>query len=265
VAINNAMIQYRPGAKSQVYVNAHPGMLFYGDPGVSKSGRPMSKTLFAPRVGLSYSLTSDQKTVLRSGYGIYYNPTWSNVEGQFAIYQPFTRIIDIVTPPSTANPWGNFPGGNPHPYTPDKNAIFDNGIVGLTYGPGFTEPMMQQWNLNIQRELRENWLVTLGYAGPTRTTAVRSRRTSRASVRSSPSRIRVTTHCRLRSTSVSAGALQSCWPTRFRRRSTTSTPCCITTGPARTRTAARPSGLRRAMTAPMPISCPGSGPCPAAG
>jgi hypothetical protein len=165
VAVNDAMIQYRPGAKSTVYVNAHPGMLFYGDPGVLRAGRAMNKKLFAPRVGLAYTLTSDQKTVLRAGYGIYYNPTWSNVEGQFAIYQPFTRIIDLVTPPSTGDPWGSFPGGNPHPYKPSRESPFDMGIVGLTYGANFTEPVQQQWNLNIQRELWRHWLVTVGYAG----------------------------------------------------------------------------------------------------
>jgi len=165
VAINDAAITYRPGAKSRIYVNAHPGMLFHGDEGVPRAGRTAFKRYFAPRAGLAWSLSKDQKSVLRAGYGIYINPSWSNIEGQFAIYQPFTRIIDIVTPPSTANPWANFPGGNPHPYKPDRNAPFDEGIVALTYGPNFREPMMQQWNLNLQREFGRHWLVTVGYAG----------------------------------------------------------------------------------------------------
>jgi len=165
VAINDAAITYRPGARSKVYVNAHPGMLFHGDDGVARAGRTAFKRYFAPRVGLAWSLTKDQKSVLRAGYGIYVNPSWSNIEGQFAIYQPFTRIIDIVTPASTANPWAGFPGGNPHPYKPDRNAPFDPGIVALTYGPNFREPMMQQWNLNLQREFARDWLVTVGYAG----------------------------------------------------------------------------------------------------
>ncbi|MGH9660709.1 MAG: hypothetical protein ACRD96_19320, partial [Bryobacteraceae bacterium] len=156
---------YRPGAQSKVYVNAHPGLLFHGDDGVPQSGRPAAKTLFAPRVGLAWSLSGNQKSVVRAGYGIYYNPSWSNIEGQFAIYQPFTRIIDLVTPPSTANPWDGFPGGNPHPYKPGRDAVFDNEIVSLTYGPNFTEPMMQQWNLNLQHEVARDWLVTLGYVG----------------------------------------------------------------------------------------------------
>jgi len=165
LAINDAAMKYVPGAKSTVYVNAPPGVLFYGDPGVPRTGRNAVKNLFAPRVGLAYTLTGDQKTVLRAGYGVYYNPSWSNIQGQFAIYQPFTRIIDINAPASTANPWANFSGGNPHPYTPNKNSPFDNEITGLSYGPNFKELNMQQWNVNIQREFARDWLVTVGYVG----------------------------------------------------------------------------------------------------
>ncbi|HTM48446.1 MAG TPA: carboxypeptidase regulatory-like domain-containing protein [Bryobacteraceae bacterium] len=165
LAINDAAMLYRAGAQSKVYVNAPPGVLFYGDPDVPRAGRSAVKNLFAPRVGFAYALTADQKTLIRAGYGIYYNPTWSNVEGQFAIYQPFTRIVDINPPPSTSNPWSNFPGGNPHPYKPGKDSVFDKGITGLSYGPNFTELSMQQWNLNLQREVARDWLITVGYAG----------------------------------------------------------------------------------------------------
>jgi hypothetical protein len=43
--------------------------------------------------------------------------------------------------------------------------VFDREITGLGYGPDFREPMMQQWNLSIQREFAEDWLATVGYAG----------------------------------------------------------------------------------------------------
>jgi len=164
-SLNNAMILYQPGAKSQVYVNAHPGMLFYGDPGVPRGGRERQKMLFNPRIGLAYALTGDQKTTLRLGYGIYVNPPWTNIDGQFAIYQPFSRIVDIATPPSTSDPWANWPGGNPHPYTPSKNSVFDQQITGLSYAPGYKDTTMQQWNLNLQREIMRDWLVTAGYVG----------------------------------------------------------------------------------------------------
>lgn len=169
VAVNDAAIVYRPGARSTAYANAPPNVLFPGDPGVRRGGRSTNKGLFAPRIGLAYVLTSDQKTTMRAGYGIYINPSWTNLEGQFAILQPFTRIVDIVSPASTANPWANWPGGNPHPYAPNRNSPFDPEINSLAYGPNFREPMMQQWNLSLQREIAKDWLVTAAYVG-TRTT-----------------------------------------------------------------------------------------------
>jgi hypothetical protein len=166
LAVNDAAMLYRAGAQSQVFPNAPPGLLFYGDPGVPRAGRTASTKLFAPSIGISYGLTSDQKTVVRAGYGIHYNPAWSNETGQFAIYQPFTRTITLLVPPSTANPWANYPGGNPFPYiAPAKNRLFDPDITSLTYGPNFTELAVQQWNLNIQREIVRDWLFTAGYVG----------------------------------------------------------------------------------------------------
>jgi len=125
----------------------------------------MQKKLLNPRLGVAYALTGDQKTMLRLGYGVYINPPWTNIDGQFAIYQPFTRIVDIATPPSTANPWANWPGGNPHPYTPDKSSVFDPQITSLSYAPDYKETMMQQWNLNLQREIARDWLLAAGYVG----------------------------------------------------------------------------------------------------
>jgi hypothetical protein len=165
-ARNGAAMAWRPGRQSTVYRNAPPGLLFFGDPDIPRSGRTISNTLFAPRIGLAYALTADQKTLIRAGYGIYINPSWSNIEGQFAIYQPFTRIIDINAAPSTADPWIGFPGGNPHPYTPKPpDAVFDREITALSYGPNFKELTMQQWNITVQREFSGNWLVTAGYVG----------------------------------------------------------------------------------------------------
>ncbi len=169
VAVNNAAIVYSPGARSQTYTNAPPGVLFPGDPGVGRGGRSTNTGLFAPRIGLAYALTGDQKTTVRAGYGVYINPSWTNIEGQFAILQPFTRIVDINAPPSTSNPWATWPGGNPHPYEPNRNSPFDREINSLSYGPNFREPMMQQWNLSLQREFVKDWLATVAYVG-TRTT-----------------------------------------------------------------------------------------------
>ena len=126
-----------------------------------KAGRTTGR----PESGLAYALTSDQKTALRAGYGVYYAPDWANIIGQFQIYQPFIRIIDLVAPPSTSDPWAGYPGGNPHPYDRANGAIFDKEIAGYAYGPNFREPMMQQWSFGLQREFAKSLLANVSYVG----------------------------------------------------------------------------------------------------
>lgn len=164
---NYQVIHYTPGstAKSTVFVKAPPGMLFYGDPGQSKSGTSTQKDLFGPRVGFSYGLTSDQKTVVRAGYGIFYNPTWTNVEGQYDNKQPWVDTIDVPAPPSTTNPWATYPGGTPFPgVSGNHNFLFQNAS-SFSYAPGFKSPNMQQWNVNFQRELAKDYMLTVAYVG----------------------------------------------------------------------------------------------------
>jgi hypothetical protein len=158
---------FKPGSteRSTKFKNAPPGLLFLGDPGVTKSGRATPSTLFGPRVGFSYALTSDQKTVLRAGWGVFYNPTWLNVEAQYDNKPPWVNRIGVTPPASTANPWANYPGGNPFPSpSGDPNYVFQNAGI-FSYAPNYTEPNMQQWNINVQRELAKNFLVTGAYVG----------------------------------------------------------------------------------------------------
>ena len=162
---------YRPGQKSTVYPNAPTGLLYPGDQGLGNSGYEGRKNYWAPRIGLAYSLTSDQKTVLRGGYGIYYAPAWANILGQFQIYQPFIRIIDLVTPPSTGDPWAGYPGGNPHPYDRANGAIFDKEIAGFGYAPDYRELTTQQWSLGVQREITKSLMANISYVG-TRSTRI---------------------------------------------------------------------------------------------
>jgi hypothetical protein len=158
---------FRPGSteKSKVFVNAPPGLFFYGDPGVSEAGRETPMTLFGPRFGFSYALTADNKTVLRAGYGIFYNYSFTNIEAQYDNKQPWVNRIQLTAPPSTADPWANFAGGNPFPSeTLNPNFEFKNASI-FSFAPGYTEPNMQQWNLNLQRELANDFLITMAYVG----------------------------------------------------------------------------------------------------
>lgn len=109
---------------------------------------------FAPRVGLAYSLNS--KTVIRSGYGIYYTSTPYNVF-QFSLANPpnflsqsFGFDLDHPTPVSSLFP----------PITPGSSIL--SPFVLDKHNP---TPYVEQWNFNIQRSLPSNMLLTVAYVG----------------------------------------------------------------------------------------------------
>lgn len=161
---------FLPGSsvRSTVFKNAPPGLLFYGDPGVTRGGRSTPKKQLGPRAGFAYALTADRRTVIRGGYGLLYSPTWTNVEGQYINRQPWVSRFQISVPFSTADPWRNqpsFPNGNPFPVPPrDPNFVFRNAEI-FSYMPNYVEPNSQHWNLNLQRELAHDYLITLAYVG----------------------------------------------------------------------------------------------------
>lgn len=164
---NNRTSLFLPGStqRSTRFVNAPPGLLFFGDQGVPASGRGTDYKQFGPRIGIAWSLTSDRKTVLRTGYGIYYSPTQQNTEGQYSNKQPWVNRIQLQTPASTRDPWANFPGGNPFP-SPAGNPdfIFRDATI-FTYAGNYRERQMHQWRLGIEREFARDYLFSAAYVG----------------------------------------------------------------------------------------------------
>jgi hypothetical protein len=125
---------------------------------------------FGPRIGLAWQVF--EKTAVRAGYGMFYhgrNPNgWSGVPWGSKI--GFTQINQVNSPNSytAAFNWANaYPGvvqsvtPNPSLATPPVNA----------WGPVSWDPDAarigdtQQWNFNIQQELRWNMVFDIGYVG----------------------------------------------------------------------------------------------------
>jgi hypothetical protein len=162
--------------------------IYEGDPEWPGGGRdiaPPNWNSIAPRVNFAYAL--DQKTIIRGGYDIFYSnalasinspgqsaansPGWNQeydwqgsfypnqcaaFSGQCVAFPLSNTTIDkgsLTTPPLPSN----FPGAN-------RDPLIGIGLLQF-FTPPPHDPMVQSWNLQVERELPGNMMISVGYVG----------------------------------------------------------------------------------------------------
>jgi len=152
-------------------------LLIANQGGVSGSaGIKMNKTAFEPRIGLAWKVLGSDKTALRAGYAIYHDSAWSmGAQGLwqnppfFAESDGFNAAGCAFATSYCATVLGNKPRGAS---MSSGFPIFAGPPTLATFsGTLFTQPtdfhlgMVQQFNVNVERQLPANVVVTAGYAG----------------------------------------------------------------------------------------------------
>jgi len=125
----------------------------------------VSKKLFAPRVGLAYRLGDN--TVIRSGYGITYDPL--PFSRPLRGFYPLT-IAQQFDAPASFQFYGTLQQGIPQVVGP---STFDTGRVRLPTNVEERTPpgglihrgYIQSWNLTVERKLPSDFTVSAGYVG----------------------------------------------------------------------------------------------------
>ncbi len=136
-------------------------------------GRTFSETDkndFAPRVGFSWDVRGNQKTVVRGGYGIFMASVFSFYVGNFDSTNGFAGTSTAYNPPNGNNLLTAFQFKDGFPFIPNQPQGAKLGPnLFATSSTSFREqiartPMSQQWNLSLQQQLGGGFLVEVAYS-----------------------------------------------------------------------------------------------------
>jgi hypothetical protein len=117
-------------------------------------------TNFGPRAGLAYNLTP--KTVIRAGFGIFYAFAMQTSNLSPAKNPPFSGSLQA------SNNAADFAGASPISvgFPAARPALFPiAGLAWVYYPRDFKTNGNNEWNINVQRELGKNNVLTVAYVG----------------------------------------------------------------------------------------------------
>jgi len=111
------------------------------------------KNNIMPRVGFSWDKGGNGSTVLRGGFGVYYDQALVGIFLQNAFVNP-----PFVQSPSVQNPQLSNPGAGITPTTVAPVAL-------IASSDPFVTPRTMQWNVGVQRKLYTRGVIDIGYVG----------------------------------------------------------------------------------------------------
>ena len=164
-----------PGVQSTVFPDAPRGILFPGDAGLPKRLTNSDLNNFAPRLGAAWDVAGDAKTVVRGGYGIFYQQingeTTHAAEGpwrgttqlrQGRMEDPFGSLGQTEPPPESpgrfgCSPISEFPGLRCTEYPVPIRIVYTDQNLRTSYTHHFSA--------SLQRQLWANLVVEAAYVG----------------------------------------------------------------------------------------------------
>lgn len=174
--LNNRVVGFSPqayaaGTGSQIFVNSPPGLLYPGDKAPSGSTVPLGVVAsqyghITPRAGFAYDVMGNGKTSLRGGYGIFYDTpelyAYNNINDQ----SPFSFTVNFLSG-SFDNPYAGRSQYNVFPFAGDfqRNSAFQLPFGAAALQLSQPLPYEQDWNISIEHQFGQDWLVRASYVG----------------------------------------------------------------------------------------------------
>ena len=155
---------FHPGQQSTKYPAAPTGLVYPGDTGTPRGTYYTDTNNFAPRIAAAWDPFGTGRTSIRAAWGLFYD----TVPGQGDFFQngtlapPFQPLTQVdfplaVTAPKFANPLQGVTG----------TAGFPAGITFIGWGTDFTTPVVQHYNVSVQRQFGSHWALETGYVAST--------------------------------------------------------------------------------------------------
>jgi outer membrane receptor protein involved in Fe transport len=144
---------------------------------------PKDKNNFAPRVGFAYTphfwkkFLGEDKTVIRGGFAIAYDPAFYNILLNVANSSPYSIAL------AASSAAGQLPATNPLLPLPNsifgldvRNSVTSSGVLPIgqldpkwlsqtQVATNFRAPYSQQWSFGIQRQIGKNSVAEVRYVG----------------------------------------------------------------------------------------------------
>ena len=111
------------------------------------------KNNIMPRVGFSWDKGGNGSTLIRGGFGVYYDQALIGIFLQNAFVNP-----PFVANPQVLNPQLSNPGSGTSASTVAPFAL-------IASSDPFVTPTSKQWNLGVQRKLYSHGIIDIGYVG----------------------------------------------------------------------------------------------------
>src|SRR5712692_629975 len=148
------------------FPSVHPELGQFTDPFPTRIAQVRDTKDWAPRIGIAYTprfahwLFGQEKTVIRAGYGMFYDGLFNNILVNTGASSPNVAGGSITAPSAgrgTANASGLVGSIAPGAFNP---LLSVTSVVS-----DIRSPMTQQWNLNVQREIPWGFIVQAAYVG----------------------------------------------------------------------------------------------------